>query len=172
MGAIATGTIVVSSVVTISSKMVMNTPNISSMSTMDDGIVLLESSTVRVKMVTTTSIAFSAISTSRVAIIVCPLHRGHFPFSNRNLSEGRPTAILEKKFHAHPEYTHKPQLSLIWHGHYHFPSDKGLWDNNWFIFHHYLHINWEYFNWNLTWIFADLKKKSCQVFEEEHTHRA
>ena len=76
-GAIATGAIVASSTITISSTMTMtmNTPTISSTSTMVSGIGVLDSMTVRSKMVITIFEAFMDISMSRVAIIVYPLRR-------------------------------------------------------------------------------------------------
>ena len=75
MGAIDTGTIESSFMVTIFSTMAMTTPNISYMSTMDSGIGLLESSKFRANMITTAFLAFAAISTRRVAVIICSLSR-------------------------------------------------------------------------------------------------
>ena len=89
-------TIAASSVVAISFNMTMTTPTIPSASIVASIICLLDYSTVRENIVTTTFLVFSVISTSRVDIIMCPLRRLCVSFSNRNVSEIIPMVIIEK----------------------------------------------------------------------------
>ena len=96
MGDIYTGTIVDFSTVTIYSTMTMTTPTIFSTSNMDSGIGVSELRTVRGDIITTTFVAFVAICTNRVAIIICPLFMCCVSFSNSDFSERRPMTILEK----------------------------------------------------------------------------
>ena len=95
-GDIATGTIADSSTVTIYSNITMIPHTIYFSSTMATVIGLLDSSTVRYKMITITFLLFVAISTRGVAIIVCTFCRCCVSFRNRNVIEIRPKTILEK----------------------------------------------------------------------------
>ena len=96
MGTIATETIVASSAVTIYYTMATTTPTVSSTSIMASGIGLFDSSTVRANTITTPFVEFATISTRRGAVIIFHLRRCCFLFRDRNVSEGRPTDIIEE----------------------------------------------------------------------------
>ena len=85
-GAISTGTITVSYAVTIASTTTMTNPNISSISTMDTRIGVLQLMKVRAEIINTKFIAFVSIKTERVASIIYTLIMGYLSFRNKNVT--------------------------------------------------------------------------------------